>query len=82
MTIYVGSRTTKARKAEGEGITVYEEKGGSWQKFQTLPCLENPSYFCGNRAGRHPWGWVHGHCSGKSQGRHADRTEHGAGVRH
>lgn len=50
MTIYVGSRTTKARKAEGEGITVYEEKGGSWQKFQTLPCLENPSYFCGNRA--------------------------------
>ena len=74
MTIYVGSRTTKARKAEGEGITVYEEKGGSWQKFQTLPCLENPSYLCGNRAGSRLYA-IHGDgCTATALARAKDGT--------
>ncbi len=48
MFAYIGSRTTKARKALGEGITVYKV-GDSWEKIQSLPCGENPSYLCLNK---------------------------------
>ena len=50
MFAYIGSRTTKARKALGEGITVYQV-GDYWKKTQTLPCGENPSYLCVNKKG-------------------------------
>lgn len=48
MFAYVGSRTTKERKAIGKGITVYRQKEGGWEKFQTVACGENPSYLCFN----------------------------------
>lgn len=46
---YIGSRTTKERKAQGEGITVYRRENGTWQKVQTVSCGDNPSYVCFNK---------------------------------
>ena len=43
MFAYIGSRTTKERKALGEGITVYRRAGTEWEKIQTLSCGPNPS---------------------------------------
>lgn len=48
MFAYIGSRTTKERKALGEGITVYRRAGTEWEKIQTLSCGPNPSYLCLN----------------------------------
>ena len=48
MFAYIGSRTTKERKALGEGITVYCRTGTEWEKIQTLSCGPNPSYLCLN----------------------------------
>lgn len=46
---YIGSRTTKERKAQREGITVYRRENGTWQKVQTVSCGDNPSYVCFNK---------------------------------
>lgn len=58
---YVGSRTTKERKAEGDGITVYEidRKSGVWRHVQTLGDLVNPSYLVLDRRSEHLYA-VHG----------------------
>lgn len=48
MFAYIGSRTTKERKALGEGITVYRREGTAWEKIQTVSCGPNPSYLCLN----------------------------------
>ena len=48
MFAYIGSRTTKERKALGEGITVYRREKAVWEKIQTLSCGPNPSYLCLN----------------------------------
>ena len=50
MFAYIGSRTTKERKAIGRGITVYQLQGGAWKEIQVVPCGENPSYLCFNEA--------------------------------
>ena len=50
MFAYIGSRTTKERKAIGRGITVYRLQGGAWKEIQVVPCGENPSYLCFNEA--------------------------------
>ncbi|WP_342706096.1 lactonase family protein [Burkholderia arboris] len=48
---FVGCRTTRARNAEGTGISVYEiSPSGSWQHLQTLEPLVNPSFLALNRA--------------------------------
>ena len=48
MFAYIGSRTTKERKALGEGITVWAREGAAWEKIQTVSCGPNPSYLCLN----------------------------------
>lgn len=48
MFAYIGSRTTKERKARGEGITVYRREKAAWEKIQTVSCGPNPSYLCFN----------------------------------
>lgn len=49
MFAYIGSRTTKERKALGEGITVCRRVGDAWEKIQTVDCGPNPSYLCLNK---------------------------------
>ena len=47
MFAYTACRTTKARNARGEGISVYEiAKDGSWNRQQVLKTEDNPSFFC------------------------------------
>ncbi|RQR30752.1 lactonase family protein [Burkholderia sp. Bp9142] len=42
---FVGCRTTRARNAEGTGISVFEiDPSGGWQHCQTLEPLVNPSF--------------------------------------
>lgn len=48
MFAYIGSRTTKERKAIGRGITVYRRQQGEWKEIQVAACGENPSYLCFN----------------------------------
>ena len=48
---YVGSRTNAARKARGEGITVYAIQGGDWDRVQTLD-IEDPSFLAVDQARR------------------------------
>ncbi len=59
MFAYVGSRTTKERNAQGEGITVYGVENGNWRKIQTVSCGDNPSYLCLNKAQDHLYA-IHG----------------------
>ena len=59
--IYVGSRTTRERKARGNGIEVYEAdvSTGIWNHLQTVDGLENPSYLCFDKTGDYLY-TVHG----------------------
>ncbi|SEF27940.1 lactonase family protein [Variovorax sp. NFACC27] len=42
---YVGCRTSAARGARGRGIEVFElSSDGAWNRLQTVPAGENPSY--------------------------------------
>ncbi|MFL9912035.1 lactonase family protein [Paraburkholderia sp. RL17-337-BIB-A] len=42
---YVGCRTTRERRAEGTGISVYEvDASGAWQHLQTVEPITNPSF--------------------------------------
>lgn len=61
---YVGSRTTKQRKAQGEGIEVYrfDPKSGSLEHIQQVAGLVNPSYLVLDDAQRHLYA-VHGDTS-------------------
>lgn len=49
---YVGSRTTRARQARGEGISVfrYGAEGGTLERIQVVAGLENPSFLTLNAA--------------------------------
>jgi 6-phosphogluconolactonase (cycloisomerase 2 family) len=51
MYAYVGCRTTKERKARGEGINVYamNSSTGEWKHIQLVKGLENPSYLAFDR---------------------------------
>ncbi|HAC68898.1 MAG TPA: hemagglutinin, partial [Pseudomonas sp.] len=52
MYAYVGSRTTRARQARGEGISVYRvTPAGALELVQVVGDLINPSYLTLNRAG-------------------------------
>lgn len=52
MYAYVGSRTTRARQARGEGISVYRvTPAGALELLQVVGELINPSYLTLNRAG-------------------------------
>jgi 6-phosphogluconolactonase (cycloisomerase 2 family) len=61
MFAYVGSRTTRERKARGEGISVFEldASSGSLQRIQLVGGVVNPSYLALGRGGRHLY-CVHG----------------------
>lgn len=58
---YVGSRTTRERKARGEGLSVYrvDSADGSLERIQLLGDLVNPSYLALSGDGRHLY-CVHG----------------------
>jgi 6-phosphogluconolactonase (cycloisomerase 2 family) len=53
MYAYVGSRTTRARNARGDGITVYQvdEETGTLRLVQVVEDLVNPSFLALNKAG-------------------------------
>lgn len=60
MIVYVGCRTTRARNARGNGISVFKiDQTGSWQLLQELPILENPSYLALDKSKRYLY-CVHG----------------------
>lgn len=60
MYAYVGSRTTQARQARGEGISVYRvSPAGALERVQVVGDLINPSYLTLNRAGNRLY-TVHG----------------------
>ena len=47
---FVGSRTTRERKARGNGISVYRiDLGGKWHIVQEVNGLTNPSFLCFDR---------------------------------
>ena len=50
---YVGARTTKERKARGNGINVYrvDAKTGAWSHVQLVGDLVNPSFLAFDRTG-------------------------------
>lgn len=57
MYAYVGSRTTRERRARGEGISVYAvdlgpSARGTLERIQTVPGLVNPSYLALSGDGR------------------------------
>jgi 6-phosphogluconolactonase len=51
---YVGCRTSRERKAQGDGIGVYriDSASGAWARIQLLGDLFNPSYLAFDRSGR------------------------------
>ncbi|WP_349969162.1 lactonase family protein [Pseudomonas caspiana] len=53
MYAYVGSRTTRARNARGNGITVYQvdEENGALRLIQIVQDLVNPSFLALNKSG-------------------------------
>lgn len=61
---YVGSRTTKERKARGRGIEVYRilDREEVWEPIQTLSDLTNPSFLITDTDGRYIF-TVHGDMS-------------------
>jgi 6-phosphogluconolactonase (cycloisomerase 2 family) len=61
---YVGCRTTKERKARGEGIDVYRVNPdtGGWSHVQLVPGLTNPSFLVVDRRREFLYS-VHGDCS-------------------
>jgi len=63
MFAYVGSRTTRARNARGDGISVYrcDESTGSLTLVQVVGDLVNPSFLARNKAGNRLY-VVHGDC--------------------
>lgn len=63
MFAYVGSRTTRARNARGDGISVYQcdESSGVLTLVQVVGNLVNPSFLARNRAGNRLY-VVHGDC--------------------
>ena len=63
MFAYVGSRTTRARNARGDGISVYQcdESSGALTLLQVVGDLVNPSFLARNRAGNRLY-VVHGDC--------------------
>ena len=63
MFAYVGSRTTRARNARGDGISVYQcdESSGALTLVQVVGDLVNPSFLARNRAGNRLY-VVHGDC--------------------
>lgn len=63
MFAYVGSRTTRARNARGDGISVYQcdEDTGALHLVQVVGDLVNPSFLARNRAGDRLY-VVHGDC--------------------
>lgn len=63
MFAYVGSRTTRARNARGEGISVYQcdEGTGALTLVQVVSDLVNPSFLARNCAGNRLY-VVHGDC--------------------
>jgi 6-phosphogluconolactonase (cycloisomerase 2 family) len=58
---YVGSRTTKERNAQGDGINVYQvdRATGDWSHVQLVKDLVNPSFLAFDRSGRFLYA-VHG----------------------
>jgi 6-phosphogluconolactonase (cycloisomerase 2 family) len=52
---YVGSFTSKERKARGNGINVYrvDRESGAWTPVQNVPDLVNPSFLAVDAAQRH-----------------------------
>jgi 6-phosphogluconolactonase len=63
MFAYVGSRTTRARNARGDGISVYrfDQGAGALSLVQVLGNLINPSFLAINKAGDRLYA-VHGDC--------------------
>lgn len=61
---YVGSRTTRARNARGDGLTVWriDSDQTTWSVVQTLDDLVNPSFLALDRQHRHLYA-VHGDLS-------------------
>jgi 6-phosphogluconolactonase len=58
---YVGSRTTRARNARGEGLTVYRftDIAAPWERVQLIDGLVNPSFLAFDRTRRYLYA-VHG----------------------